>query len=229
MHIWMLVPFVIVFLGFSRSYFFNLGHASWPQHLHGASATLWYLLLIIQPFLITRRKDYISHKKLGLIGILIAGMVAGTAFNIIPGNLVNVDNYTEADFFSPNFAYAATMLDLLMVSGFVVCVAIAMIKARNIYQHTSWLLASAFIIIGAASVRLYAIASFMFTDNVTFKMAAIPAMTISVLITALFFYRFSSLKHPAFYVFLFANLPAFFVDAIGSNSAWRQLADSVFK
>ena len=229
MHLWMVIPFLIVFLGFARSYFFNLGNVSWPQHLHGASATLWYVLLIVQPYLITRRKDYISHKKLGLIGILIAGMVAGTAFNIIPGNLENVAKYTEADFFSPNFAYAATLLDLLMVSGFIVCVLIAMIKAKDLYQHTGWILASAFIIIAAASTRLYAVAAFMFTDNVTFKIAAVPAMTISVLITAFYFYKFSSLKHPAFYVFLLANLPAFFVDTIGSNPAWRQLADSIFK
>ena len=229
MHLWMLLPFLIVFLGFSRSYFFNLGNASWPQHLHGVSATLWYVLLIVQPYLITRKKDYVSHKKLGLIGILIAGLVAGTAFNIIPGNLANVDKYTEADFFSPNFAYTATLLDLLMVTGFVICVGIATIKAKNLYQHTGWLLASAFIIIGAASTRLYAIVSFMFTTDVTFKIAAVPAMTISLLIASFYFYKFSSFKHPAYYVLLIANLPAFFVDAVGSNDTWRQMADAIFK
>ena len=224
----MIIPFVIVLLGFSRSYFLNLGARSWSQHLHGLSATLWYLLLIIQPYLITKRSNIRRHKRLGLLSLLIAGMVAGTAYNIIPGNLQNVDKYTEADFFSPNFAYTATLLDLLMVTGFLVCVGLAMINARKIQEHTSWLIASAFIIIGAASTRLAALVGFMFLDNVTFKLVAIPAMLISTAITAVFFYKFSSLKHPAFYLYLLCNLPALFVDAVGSNTWWRELANSIF-
>ena len=40
-HLWMLVPFAISILGFSYSYYLDLSRATFHQHVHGISATLW--------------------------------------------------------------------------------------------------------------------------------------------------------------------------------------------
>ena len=56
-NLWMLVPFGISVLGFSYSYCFNLANATFHQHVHGISATLWYVLVDVQPYLITRKLD----------------------------------------------------------------------------------------------------------------------------------------------------------------------------
>ena len=56
-NLWMLVPFGISVLGFSYSYYFNLANATFHQHVHGISATLWYVLVDVQPYLITRKLD----------------------------------------------------------------------------------------------------------------------------------------------------------------------------
>lgn len=55
-HLWLLIPFVIVLLGFLPSYWLKFAEAPWRQHLHGITATLWFVLLIVQPYLVTRRE-----------------------------------------------------------------------------------------------------------------------------------------------------------------------------
>jgi hypothetical protein len=84
---WMLVPFSISILGFSYSYYLNLANATFHQHVHGISATLWYVLILIQPYLITRKQNIQKHKTLGTVGIILAGVVAGSALTIIPKNI----------------------------------------------------------------------------------------------------------------------------------------------
>ena len=73
-HLWMLIPFVISILGFSYSYYFNLTNATFHQHVHGISETLWYVLVIVQPYLIIRKQSIQRHKTLGTIGIILAGI-----------------------------------------------------------------------------------------------------------------------------------------------------------
>ena len=63
-HRWLLIPLVITLLGFTPSYFLKLGEASWQQHLHGISAMLWFVLLIVQPWLATHGR-LAQHRMLG--------------------------------------------------------------------------------------------------------------------------------------------------------------------
>ena len=74
-HLWMLLPFAISVLGFSYSYYFNLKGATFHQHVHGLSATLWYVLVIVQPWLITRKGDIRRHRLLGAFATLLAGVI----------------------------------------------------------------------------------------------------------------------------------------------------------
>ena len=83
-HLWMLVPFAISILGFSYSYYTKLSSATFHQHVHGISATIWYILVIVQPYLIVRMQNVETHKMLGMIALIFAGIVAGSAFAIIP-------------------------------------------------------------------------------------------------------------------------------------------------
>ncbi len=133
----MLISCVISVLGFSYSYFSKLSSATFHQHIHGISATLWYVLVIIQPFLITRKKNNRLHISLGTIGIILAGIVAGSALAIIPKNFENVKELDVDGFFNPTFAYYATLIDFLLVSMFVISVALAIlsIQKKNLSDH----------------------------------------------------------------------------------------------
>ena len=148
-HLWMLVPFVISVLGFSYSYYLKLSSATFHQHVHGISATLWYILIIVQPYLITRKKNFSGHRTLGTLGLILAGIVAGSALAIIPKNIDNVTTLDVNGFFNPTIAYFFTLIDFVLVCMFIisVCLAILNIKKRNLSGHVQWLMASVFIVL----------------------------------------------------------------------------------
>lgn len=70
--------------------------------MHGISATLWYVLIVVQPYLIARKQDIRRHRSLGAIGTLLAGVVAGTALTIIPLNIDDVVTLDPNGFFNPH-------------------------------------------------------------------------------------------------------------------------------
>ena len=57
-HWYLTLGLLIVLVGFSKTYFTKLGDFGFAHHLHGVSATLWMLLLIVQPYLF--QKDYLK-------------------------------------------------------------------------------------------------------------------------------------------------------------------------
>ena len=65
-HLWLLIPFVLTLAGFYLSYWSKFSEAPWRQHMHGLSATAWYVLVILQPWLI-HNKPPNYHKKWGLL------------------------------------------------------------------------------------------------------------------------------------------------------------------
>ena len=133
-HLWMLFPFAISVLGFSYSYYLNLANATFHQHVHGISATLWYLLVVVQPWLITRRHDVRRHRWYGAIGTLLAGLVAGSALTIVPKNIDDVAMLDPNGFFNPTFAYFAVIIDVVLIGLFLasVLMAINAMKQRDL-------------------------------------------------------------------------------------------------
>jgi len=70
-YLWLLIPFSIVMLAFLPSYWLGFGDAPWRQHLHGLTATLWFCLLIAQPYLVTRG-HVDAHRRYGMIALVLA-------------------------------------------------------------------------------------------------------------------------------------------------------------
>ena len=74
LHFWMITPFIIVQVSIFSYYWPKFITQSWEIHFHYWLVTFWYLLLIIQPYLINKGK-IVNHKTLGIIGFLLAGGV----------------------------------------------------------------------------------------------------------------------------------------------------------
>ena len=87
-HLWLIVPFVITLLGFFPSYWSRFTDAPFRQHLHGLTATAWYLLLIVQPWLY-HNEPIRYHRKVGFVSIFIAGGVVFSALLVIPFNFIS--------------------------------------------------------------------------------------------------------------------------------------------
>lgn len=234
-HLWMLVPFGISVLGFSYSYYFNLANATFHQHVHGISATLWYVLVVAQPYLITRKLDIQRHRLFGAIGTLLAGVVAGSALTIIPKNIDDVASLDQNGFFDPTFAYFAVIIDFVLVSLFLISVAMAIynMKQRNLGGHVQWMMASVFFVLSPGLARLFGIAAIVANQGnmagISLVKLAVPSMVAMMLIIVVFYRKFGSFRHPSFWLLMAAHLTYLFVVPIGNNEAIRGVLSVIFK
>lgn len=110
LHLWLIIPFVVTLAGFN-GYWTGFTEASFQWHLHGLSATSWYIILIVQPW-IYQNKPIQVHRKVGMVGLLLAGIVVASALSVIKGNLSVEDG--------PIFPirYSLLFIDILTVFGF---------------------------------------------------------------------------------------------------------------
>lgn len=234
-HLWMLVPFVISVLGFSYSYYFNLANATFHQHVHGISATLWYILIIVQPYLIIRKQNIQKHKTLGTIGIIVAGIVAGSALTIIPKNIDDVKDLDINGFFNPTFAYFATLIDFLLVAMFVISVGLAIlsIKKKNLSDHVQWLMASVFFVLSPGLERLLGVGTIIINqgnmEGITLVKLAVPTLVVMMALIVFFYYKYGSFKHLSFVLLVICHIPYLFIEQIGNNEYFRDIVTAIFK
>jgi len=135
-HRWMTLPFFIAIAGFWFSYWSVFSTVPFHQHLHGLTATLWFLLVIIQPWLIWRGSLKL-HRKLGFIGLFGAGGVVFSALQIVTNNLSN-------ESLSPVLRYGLTWGDFLFLAGFAHAVIMGVLNSKNTPVHARYMIASAF-------------------------------------------------------------------------------------
>lgn len=234
-HLWMLLPFAISLLGFSYSYYLRLSTATFHQHVHGLSATLWYVLVVVQPYLIVRKKNIQRHRALGAMALLVAGVVAGSALTIIPKNIDDVGTLDENGFFSPTFAYFAVLIDLLLVSMFIasVCMAILCIKRKDLSGHVQWLMASVFFVLSPGLARLLGLGLIMANqgnmEGISLVKLAVPSMAAMMALIVLYYWKYGSFKHASFWLLLVCHVPYLFVEQIGENPSFRHMASIIFK
>lgn len=147
-HLWLLIPFILTIAGFYLSYWSRFTEAPWRQHIHGLSATAWYLLVILQPWLI-HNKPASYHKKVGVIGVFLAGAVVFSAFQVMPFQVVN-------DFLPDVLKYGFSFVDICALAGFSICVIFGVLNAKNknINVHARWLISTVFWILLPATARL---------------------------------------------------------------------------
>jgi len=234
-HLWMLMPFGISALGFSYSYYFNLANATFHQHVHGISATLWYVLIVVQPYLITRKHDVARHRLFGALGTLLAGVVAGSALTIVPKNIDDVATLDPNGFFNPTFAYFAVIVDVVLISLFLASVGMAIyqMKQKNVAGHVQWMMASVFAVLSPGLARLFGVAAIMANQGdmagISLVKIAVPSMLAMMLLIVFYYRKFGSFRHPSFWLLMAAHATYVFVVPIGDNETIRSVLSVIFK
>jgi hypothetical protein len=234
-HLWMLLPFAISLLGFSYSYFSKLADATFHQHVHGLSATLWYVLVVVQPYLITRRQDVRRHRLLGAFATLLAGVVAGSALTIIPKNIDDVASLDPNGFFNPTFAYFAVIIDVVLVSLFLASVAMAIyrMKQRDLAGHVQWMMASVFFVLSPGLARLFGVAAIVANQGnmagISLVKLAVPSMLAMALLIVVYYRKFGSFRHPSFWLLMAAHATYLLVVPIGDSPLIRSVLPVIFK
>lgn len=145
-HIWLLLPFVITLCGFSFTYWSRFSSVPFRHHIHGLSATAWYLLVIIQPYLY-QKGNLRLHRRLGLLGLALAGGVVLSSLQSLPHNLSHPS-------MSKNVAYGLIFMDFVVVAGFSASVFLAIKHVKNTSIHGRWMISTVLWALQPAIIRL---------------------------------------------------------------------------
>lgn len=114
----------------------------WQQHFHGAMLMSWFLMLIIQPFLIRYKKNDI-HRRLGKLGYVLAPLVCYSIFLV-----TKMVYYREIAHRPETSVLAQLSLDIPTIFIFGLMFALAMINRKDSSVHMRYMIGTALTMIG---------------------------------------------------------------------------------
>ena len=220
-HLWLIIPFVLTIAGFYMSYWSVFTDAPWRQHMHGLTATAWYLLLILQPWLI-HNKPPAYHRKFGIVALFLAGGVVFSAFQVMPYQVIN-------EFLPDILKYGFSFADLCALTGFSIAVILGVINARDYNKHARWMISTVFWVLLPATARLLyfpLLAAYEGNPPITYIQAVYICFTaahLALLYLMVIDYR----KHQKIYTsyaFAFIGV-AFYTLAIAPMGKWQWWID----
>jgi hypothetical protein len=130
------VAFLIMLFGFLPSYFLKLGETSAAHHFHGITASLWMLLLVVQPLLYSRNKMK-WHRMLGRTSfILVPLLIIGGLYMI--HIMMNKGNYP------PLVPYQLGFIDFFTLSQFALFYILAIKNISSTQYHARYMACTIF-------------------------------------------------------------------------------------
>lgn len=162
------IGLVIVFWGFSQSYFGNLKQLSLPYHIHGISASMWIFLVFLQPLLysINRLK---LHKFLGWFSVALVLTLVSGGFYMMKAMIHNQANYP------PDTVYQLAYIDATTLLGFITLYGLAIYFRKDLKLHSRFMVATLFGPLIPAITRIFFIQGLAHNFN--------QALTYSYLLT----------------------------------------------
>lgn len=178
---------LVVFAGFSKTYFLKLGapsQFSLVHHIHGVIMILWLALLIAQPILVSKKKIEL-HRKLGKLSYFLMPVLIFLMLLAYRGQYLNLE--TVGNPHDQNLA-------LLLVPAtdtlpFALLYLLAMVNRKQTAYHMRYIIASALVLIGPPLGRIL-----MFTTSLDFMTGSLVtyAITDFILVIMMVYDRYNS-------------------------------------
>lgn len=230
-HKWMLIPWIVILIGFTPQYFMTWLSEPWAYHLHALSAMGWYALIVIQPYLATHGKLQ-QHRFWGMIGVFLAGAVVFSALSIVPTNVYFGAKGGFEPIFPASFFYGLVFTETIQVIGFGLAVIMAIINSKRPEQHALWMTSTIFFGLMPAWGRLImfpvliTVGEIAWLDTQTSLNIGITLFFIVILFIG---YRLKKLKHPAIILSLIFVSFMFFTIKIGELDWYQELVTRIMK
>ena len=130
------IAFLVTIIGFYPSYFNRLLETGAAHHFHGITATLWMLLLVVQPLLYKLDKIEL-HRKLGKVSFLLVPL-------IVIGGLIMVHYMVNAERYPGNLAYQLAFIDFFVIIMFLLFYILAIKNVRDTQYHARYMACTLF-------------------------------------------------------------------------------------
>ena len=139
----------VVLIGFSPTFylraFFNVPQIPWVLYLHGAGLTLWFLLAVLQAWLV-RTRHLRLHRQLGYFAAGYAALVI--ALGLVANQQLASELESAAD--PLNIVYWANLFTLLLFATFV---SLAVVFRKQPESHRRLIVLASISIVGPALAR----------------------------------------------------------------------------
>jgi len=236
LHLWMIIPMVIMQAGIFHDYWGDFSENAWSVHVHYITGTVWYLYLIIQPYFATHGQ-LTRHRTNGIIGMFLAGAVCLTALSMLHRDIVNAENslVRRDNFgpFEPWFFFGVAAVEIVMMTAFGFAVIKSIIHRKQLEDHSWWLISTVFIIMMPALGRgvqfVYIGMNSQHWPNVDIMSPLYIAE--GMILTMLLFgaWKYDKLKHPATWFAVAVNVFNLFLEPIGRSESVQLFLKALIK
>ncbi len=144
---WVALLLVLTIPAFWPNYLGQLNVVEWQIHVHGATAGLWVLLVILQSWTIHHGRRNL-HRTLGLASLVLTPLFLAGGVLVVATMAVRPGPFTEL------FGARLGLLDVVSVFAFATFVFMALKQRRNVGLHAGWMLATIFLLINPTLARL---------------------------------------------------------------------------
>lgn len=137
----MAMLFIALQIGFHPTYlqyFPAFKEFNWVHHTHGVLMVSWMVMLVIQPFLILKRK-YHLHRLIGKISYIIAPLMVISMYLVMRIGYLNTVN--KIDFKEVASLQALTIIELI---SFAIFYSLAIINKKDIAKHKRYMIGTSF-------------------------------------------------------------------------------------
>jgi len=236
LHLWMIIPMVIMQAGIFHDYWGDFSENAWSVHVHYITGTVWYLYLIIQPYFATHGQ-LAKHRTNGIIGMFLAGAVCLTALSMLHRDIVNAENslVRRDDFgpFEPWFFFGVAVVEIVMMTAFGFAVIKSIIHRKQLEDHSWWLISTVFIIMMPALGRgvqfvYIGLNSQQFPNvDIVFPLYIAEGMILTMLLFGA--WKYDKLKHPATWFAVAVNVFNLFLEPIGRSESVQLFLKALIK
>lgn len=143
------IGLLATFIGFLPSYFSKLGDFNSVYHFHGITATLWMLLLIIQPYLYKIGKlKY--HRWIGWASIFLA-------ISVILGGLLMLQLMIQGKdkFGIESMPYQIAFINMFSLFMFALFLVLAIKNRKDVKLHARYMVCTIFSPLNPAIIRIF--------------------------------------------------------------------------
>lgn len=167
---------IIVIIGFSRSVLAQFSSFTFVYHLHGASATTWMVLLIVQP-LLYKLNNLRVHRIVGWSTLLLVPIIVIAGLIMMKNMVINQANYP------PNTVYKLAFIDITTLIAFITFYYLGLKNRNNIKLHARYMVCTIFAPLIPALTRVFFVLNLAdgFTSALTYSYLVIE-LTILILL-----------------------------------------------
>ncbi|WP_424962544.1 hypothetical protein [Ekhidna sp.] len=231
LHLWMIIPLLLIQLGIFRFYWPKFTTTTWEFHIHYWLVTLWFILVIIQPYLISI-KSIEKHRVVGMLGLSIAGGVLFTSLSLLDVPLRIISNLSpDQPGPPPQLFYGTLVIEFILGLLFGLAVVKAIINRKDLQEHAWWMICSVFYLmmpgLGRGMIVLWR--SLVPIEHIKPFFVGLSAELIFVPLLLLFASKFGRIRHPATIIGLLTVLLRLLRFPIGSSEFVQNLVENMIK